>query len=878
MNKEGRVIIVLIVFLTIIFLFTPVLAYDTHVAHPNLTGQAVDLSNMHFGNKVSEANKKFMMNGAIDEDTPIRWMNHFYEPNTGQGLLGFQTAKSWGQSKDTQKLYATGDQSWQTAIDEFVNGNNKKAFTALGHFLHLIEDMTVPAHTRLDIHVFNGGDPYEQWVKNNYKMEKFIEPTVPKSPDNAFDYLALFSNKNFFSKDTIDLAKDYTIYYKELDDNKYSKCALGEIGDLKFCKAHISSERFDEVYSIDDYVNSDYFAILAPKAISYSAGIIKLFFDTAEPLKEKKQAENNKLLQNLINYAQNLFFTPAFAQTNNTEQLLRLASVPALAQTPEAQPAPTTKPITPTTSPQNITSPTSTPVLPQLLLPSPLSPEQWPTFLPEIYPNNDAEPSEPTIPAKPPVLLPVYSYHIPSYTTKDTPPVITAPPTPTPPSAPTLNPTFFELIFTSTSPINIFGECSTDTTQIKMYRASEQSTSTALMELAETFSASSSTWQTNAVPEYGNNLFYFTAQNMAGLQSELSKPTGIVLDNQPPAVSFASITATTTGELTQIELSFSALDTFSGENCFDLQVSTNTSHYQSEVLNCANFSQFVYETENSGEISFYLRAKDKFGNYSEWITTSTIIAPTNYQYNYLNGKQTQAEVILTKEGSPYILQNYTVPAGKILRIEPGVVIKALTRRSGISADGKIFAEGTADEPIFFTTVQDRSFNSKKLNTPDLGLARGPQAQDWAGLAFYWGEAILDHTVIRYAGTDHMYPCLATVMVYTCDENSEALFINYSKVKITNSLIDNTSLGIMSSYRSDLTIENSVLDGLVGGQKADYGIRAVKGTIKLDNVVFKNLKTGITAGYIAPVITHNNITMDHFIDVDNPWLPTTLISL
>lgn len=866
MKKEGRAIIVLIVFLTIIFLFTPVFAYDTHVAHPNLTGEAVDLFNIHFGNRVSEANKKFMMNGAINEDTPIRWMNHFYEPNQNMGLLGFETAKSWGQSKDTQKLYAKGDQSWQTAIDEFANNNNEKAFIALGHFLHLIEDMTVPAHTRLDIHVFNGGDPYEQWVKNNYKMEQFIEPAVSKSLNSAFDYLAFFSNKNFFSKDTIEI-KNSDYFIKQIGDFKI-KCLKGSVDGLDFCLLRCDSDYFNgEICKIDENVNSDYFSILAPKAISYSAGIIKLFFDTAEPLKEKKQAENNKLLQNLINHAKNIFFTPAFAQTNNTEQLLRLALVTAPVQTPNAQPTLTAKPTIPTTSPQNISLPTSTPALPQLLLPA----EQWPAFLPEIYPNNDTEPTESTIPVEPSVLLPVYSYHIPSYT-KKTPPVI-APPTP--PRAPILDHIFSSLIFTPSSSTNIFGECSADTAQINLYLAIAPASSTAVMQLLQTQSVSSSAWQINVPLEYGNNLFYFTAQNNTGLSSELSEPASIVLDNQPPEVAFVSIVSTSTEESSQIELNFSAFDDFSENNCFDLQVSVNTSS-MSEVLNCANFGQYVFETEESGEVQFYLRAKDELGNYSEWVATSTIIAPIGFEYNYLNGKQTESELILTKEGSPYILQNYTVPAGKILRVEPGAVVKGLTRRSVIYVEGKIFAEGTEEEPIYFTSVQDRSFGSNKLNTPDLGLARGPKAQDWSAISFYRAEGIFDNVVFRYGGTDHIYPCITAVM--TCDSNMEVLFFSNSTITLKRTLIEKTGPGIMSSSRTSITIIDSTIDGLADGAKADYAIRQVRGTIHLDNVIFKNLKLGISASNNPPIITHTNMSLDNFIDVDNPWLPESIITL
>lgn len=243
MNKEGRVIIVIPIFLTIIFLFTPVFAYDTHVAHPKLSEQAVDVFNMHFGNRVSEENKKYIMNGAIAEDTPIRWMNHFYEPNQNIGLLGFSTAKNWSQNSKVQALYAKGDQSWNTAITAFADNDHKKAFIALGHFLHLIEDMTVPAHTRLDIHVFNGGDPYEQWVKNNYKMEKFIIPSTPKTLDSAFDYLAFFSNKNFFSEDTIDIKNSEYIYVIGPDGIKV-RCLKGSVDGIDFCLLQCQTQIF----------------------------------------------------------------------------------------------------------------------------------------------------------------------------------------------------------------------------------------------------------------------------------------------------------------------------------------------------------------------------------------------------------------------------------------------------------------------------------------------------------------------------------------------------------------------------------------------------------------------------------------------------------
>ncbi len=869
MNKEGRVIIVIPIFLTIIFLFTPVFAYDTHVAHPKLSEQAVDVFNMHFGNKISEANKKFISIGAINEDTPIRWMNYFFEPNQNMGLLGFQTAKNWSQNSKVQALYAKGDQSWSTAVSAFADNDNEKAFTALGHFLHLIEDMTVPAHTRLDIHVFNGGDPYEQWVKNNYKMEKFIAPSTPKSLDSAFDYLAFFSNKNFFSKDTIEITSE-KYFERKNNQNRYITCLEGSVDNNKFCLLKCDISIFDDKHCyIEDTVNADYFSLLAPKAISYGAGVIKLFFDEAEALKEKREAEKKKLFDSFLDFTKNIFFTIAFAKTNDPTQFLRQNLTEQTGQTANQKTAPTS-------TPKIVSTETTTPAIAPSQPRTPI--EQWPEFLPDIFVITESAPTTPSTesvqqPSQYASFIPFVEF-IPSSggSTFQKSPVIIPP---NPPSAPTLNSIFSSLVYASSSPTDIFGECSSSTTQITMYRALERATSTDGLELIQTFNATSSAWQTESSLQYGNNLYYFTAQNISNQTSELSEPANIIFDNKPPEVAFASIVSTSTEESSQIELNFSAFDDFSENNCFDLQVSVNTSS-MSEVLNCANFGQYVFETEESGEIQFYLRAKDELGNYSEWVATSTIIAPIGFEYNYLNGKQTESELILTKEGSPYILQNYTVPVGKILRVEPGVVVKGLTRRSVIYVEGKIFAEGTEEEPIYFTSVQDRSFGSNKLNTPDLGLARGPKAQDWSAISFYRALGIFDNVVFRYGGTDHIYPCIAAVM--TCDSNMEVLFFSNSTITLKRTLIEKTGPGIMSSSRTSITIIDSTIDGLADGAKADYAIRSVRGTIHLDNVIFKNLKLGISASNNPPIITHANMSLDNFIDVDNPWLPESIITL
>ena len=89
---------------------------------------------------------------------------------------------------------------------------------ALGHVLHLMEDMGVPDHTRNDPHPNNS--PYEKWTEQFTLVNPdsdFYTRIINKKPivlDNLnsyFDGLAAYSNNNFYSKDTIGIQSGYNL-------------------------------------------------------------------------------------------------------------------------------------------------------------------------------------------------------------------------------------------------------------------------------------------------------------------------------------------------------------------------------------------------------------------------------------------------------------------------------------------------------------------------------------------------------------------------------------------------------------------------------------------------------------------------------------------
>jgi len=53
-------------------------SFDDIITHPLLARKAVEVFNEFFGNKISSQEIGWIMQGAREEDTPIRWMNHFY--------------------------------------------------------------------------------------------------------------------------------------------------------------------------------------------------------------------------------------------------------------------------------------------------------------------------------------------------------------------------------------------------------------------------------------------------------------------------------------------------------------------------------------------------------------------------------------------------------------------------------------------------------------------------------------------------------------------------------------------------------------------------------------------------------------------------------
>ena len=190
--------------------------------------------------------KAWIINGGFSADEPegTTALVHFYDPMaaTGSRFLSDQLfisralkalnslntnpeldARQWGitdVSNDTG-IYGENfiqDYSFDDAkinltkaleSKDRTNENYGRAWRGIGETMHMVADMTVPAHVRNDGHAtaLLDADPYENSTSethvNEYATNLPAELNYKTDIMTLMDTVAKFTNNNFFSKDTI---------------------------------------------------------------------------------------------------------------------------------------------------------------------------------------------------------------------------------------------------------------------------------------------------------------------------------------------------------------------------------------------------------------------------------------------------------------------------------------------------------------------------------------------------------------------------------------------------------------------------------------------------------------------------------------------------
>lgn len=303
----------IILFTLLFFPAAEIFAYSPETTHAGLAEQTIYFYNQNFSRQITGREKELIIKGAIEEDWPIvRSLNHFYDPVRNIGINGYRTAKDWAIGD-----WNGNDFAWNIALEAYAKGDDEAAFLALGHILHLIEDMTVPDHTRNDPHMGNsplglgtGESSYEKWAKFTKNRETLshlavsydsLKPVIFVDIKQFFDFLANYSNRNFFGDDSIKNDVYQYEYPKILEkNNRYAYGTDYLVGDiiilLNVRKLKDGTELLYLGDKDDTSVLSGYFDRLGKQAILAGAGVIDLFFHQAEAARaEYLRLEEEKL-------------------------------------------------------------------------------------------------------------------------------------------------------------------------------------------------------------------------------------------------------------------------------------------------------------------------------------------------------------------------------------------------------------------------------------------------------------------------------------------------------------------------------------------------------------------------------------------------------
>ncbi|MEK7531926.1 MAG: hypothetical protein AAB545_03310 [Patescibacteria group bacterium] len=330
-----------LIFLFLLFPFQS-FAYKPTTTHAGFTQEIVDFYNFSKDEgDISKEIKELIIQGSIEEDSPsTRAINHFYDPIRNIGLYGMDSAKYWamnelgalGETKlfekkiEGKRVVIQGelnDFTWPKILHYYATGDEIRAYLGLGHILHLIEDMGVPDHTRNDPHMGEGTDgyytgesPYENWTGNTQNREtmkglakevltKGEKIKILSSLESYFDEMALYSNKNFYSADSV---QNSVYQYSEPGVREYDS-DYGYSIDPKTGKKYklvISTNdgygnRIRQIsYNGNTSVLSDYFVQLSPQIIVNGAGVVELFFKEAEAEKKRYKEEEKRKWEELL--------------------------------------------------------------------------------------------------------------------------------------------------------------------------------------------------------------------------------------------------------------------------------------------------------------------------------------------------------------------------------------------------------------------------------------------------------------------------------------------------------------------------------------------------------------------------------------------------
>ncbi len=262
----------------------------------------------------------------------------------------------------------------------------------------------------------------------------------------------------------------------------------------------------------------------------------------------------------------------------------------------------------------------------------------------------------------------------------------------------------------------------------------------------------------------------------------------------------------------------------------------------------ADADHYVVFWGNDGSVYSFYDPADKEPTPRQW--------PYGYHGEYSFGKSLriyrgililpdsiQSDRTLRAFGCPYIVRSdVTVEEGRVLRIDPGVVVK-FDACCSLYVKGNLIAAGTPGNEVFLTSLNDDS-DGHDTN----GGTTSPAARDWGHVSFAntCTGSTLDHVVVRYAGREWSFPLWSGVpAIYTASSN---LVVDGC------TLCDNGDSAIRIDGSNPLIKDNSIAGNGRDGVEVSNGSPTIEG-----NFITKSAGCGIVVrGSSKPTIRANRI--------------------
>ena len=168
----------------------------------------------------------------------------------------------------------------------------------------------------------------------------------------------------------------------------------------------------------------------------------------------------------------------------------------------------------------------------------------------------------------------------------------------------------------------------------------------------------------------------------------------------------------------------------------------------------------------------------------------------------------------------YAITGYTTVGEKVtLDIEPGMVIKFDTNKL-LDIQGRFIAEGTPDQPIYFTSLKDDEAGG---DTNGDGGNSLPAAGDWGNIYFHsnnrHADSVISHATIRYGGLHREYGeykgnnwYYSEPGQYSIIEYEGAIRLASSSPTIADCVITKNSYGLYLDESSAPTLRDNDVSG------------------------------------------------------------------